>query len=131
MRRLLLVGHGSLAGGFASVLRMLVGNRPDILSCDLAEGMAVDDYVAQLRQTIALVGEGDSLYVVGDVIGGTAHNCAVGVLRECGLLERAIIFGGLNLPMLRTAGMQPEYDDATLAREMLSQGSSAGRLLEP
>ena len=44
MRYLLLVSHGTFAPGLHSVLKMLMGERPDVLSASLEDGMGADAF---------------------------------------------------------------------------------------
>lgn len=130
MRYLLLVSHGTFAPGLHSVLDMLVGQRDDILSCSMEDGMGADAFVERLDETIAPIGEEDTVFVFGDVIGGSPLTNALNQLAERGLLPRVTAFGGMNLPMVLTAALESEADDATLVSEIKDEGRAAIRLVE-
>lgn len=130
MRYLLLVSHGTFAPGLHSVLDMLVGQRDDILSCSMEDGMGADAFVERLDETIAPIGEEDTVFVFGDVIGGSPLTNALSQLAERGLLPRVTAFGGMNLPMVLTAALESEADDATLVSEIKDEGRAAIRLVE-
>lgn len=130
MRYLLLVSHGTFAPGLHSVLDMLVGQRDDILSCSMEDGMGADAFVERLDETIAPIGEEDTVFVFGDVIGGSPLTNALSQLAERGLLPRVTAFGGMNLPMVLSAALESEADDATLVSEIQDEGRAAIRLVE-
>lgn len=130
MRYLLLVSHGTFAPGLHSVLKMLVGERDDVLSCSMEDGMGADVFIQRFNETIKPIGESDSVFVFGDIIGGSPLTNALGELANKGLLPRTTAFGGMNLPMVLTAAMEPDSDDATLIEEIQDEGKAAIRLVE-
>lgn len=105
MRYLLMVSHGTFAPGLHSVLDMLGSKRDNILSCSLRDGMGADEYVENLKQTIAPIAEGDEVVLLGDIIGGSPLTNALNLLAERGLLQNAVALGGMNLPMAMTVSM--------------------------
>lgn len=125
MRYLVLVSHGTFAQGLHSVLKMLAGDREEVLSCSLKDGEGADEYVAELKQTISVIGEGDSVFLFGDIIGGSPLTNAINAITEAGLLPRTRIFGGVNLPAVLTAALSPEADDDSLAADVVSEGVAA------
>lgn len=123
MRYLVLVSHGTLAPGLHSVLEMLGGERADVLSTSLENGMGADEYVANLNALLEPVTAEDEVVLLGDIVGGSPLTNALNVLQERGLLARSIAFGGMNLPMAMTALMGLQTQDlASLAIMMLSEG---------
>ena len=134
MRYLLLVSHGTFAPGLHSVLRMLSGDREDVLSCGLEDGMGADQYVENLSRVVAAVTPGDEVLVLGDIIGGSPLTNALKLLADKGLLDRTRAFGGANLPMALTASMQLQTASLDeLAASMVSEAREAARelVLEP
>lgn len=125
MRYLVLVSHGTFAQGLHSVLKMLAGDRDEVLSCSLKEGEGADEYVAELKKTISVIGENDSVFLFGDIIGGSPLTNAINTITEAGLLPRTRIFGGVNLPAVLTAALSPEADDDSLASDIVSEGAAA------
>ena len=122
MRYLVLVSHGMFAQGLHSVLKMLAGDREEVLCCSLKDGEGADEYVAELKQTISVIGDSDSVFLFGDIIGGSPLTNAI---TEAGLLPRTRIFGGVNLPAVLTAALSPEADDDSLAADVVSEGVAA------
>ena len=122
MRYLLMVSHGTFAPGLHSVLKMLMGERADVLSCSLEDGMSADQYVENLKQVVEPVSADDEIVLLGDIIGGSPLTNALNVLTEKGLLAHTVAVGGMNLPMAMTALMALENSDlATLKASMVEE----------
>lgn len=122
MRYLLMVSHGTFAPGLHSVLKMLMGERADVLSCSLDDGMSADQYVENLKQVVEPVSADDEIVLLGDIIGGSPLTNALNVLTEKGLLAHTVAVGGMNLPMAMTALMALENSDlATLKASMIEE----------
>lgn len=127
MRYLLIVSHGTFAPGLHSVLDMLVGERDDVLDCCMTSDMGAEAYVQKLEETVAPIGADDSVFLFGDVIGGSPLTNAMNVLTKKGIMERLTVFGGANLPMVITAAMEADEDDATLKEHVIAEGQAAIR----
>lgn len=131
MRYLLLVSHGTFAPGMHSVLRMLMGDRPDVLSASLEDGMGADDFVARVNEALAPVTADDEVIVLGDIIGGSPLTNTLNVLAERGMLARTTALGGMNLPMAMTALMGLETaETAALVKQMLDEAQAGARQVE-
>ena len=113
MRYLLLVSHGTFAPGLHSVLKMLVGDRDDVLSTSLEDGMGADVFTANVQSLVANFAADDEVVVLADIIGGSPLTCTLNVLGEKALLGSTIAFTGMNLPMAMAAAM--ELQTASLA----------------
>lgn len=125
MRYLVMVSHGTFAPGLHSVLNMLGGERANIISCSLEDGMGADEYVANLSAAIAPIAADDEVILLGDIVGGSPLTNALNLLTERGLLPRTSAFGGMNLPMALTASMGLDAADlATLKASMLEEGKN-------
>ena len=130
MRYLLLVSHGTFAGGLRSVLDMLGGGSDAVLNCSLEDGMGADEYVERLEAVLDVLTQDDEVVVLGDVLGGSPLTNAVKVLEARGLLGKTIAFGGANLPMALTALLQPaslSLDE--IAQVLLDEGKSGVKQL--
>ena len=131
MRYLVLVSHGTFAPGLHSVLEMLAGEREDVLSTSLENGMGADEYVERVRALVAGVGEGDEVILLGDIVGGSPLTNALNVLAERGLLSRTRAIGGMNLPMAMTALMTLQAGDVdALVQSMLAEARDGAREIE-
>ena len=131
MRYLLLVSHGTFAPGLHSVLKMLSGDRDDVLSCSLEDGMGADQYVENLKKVIEPIDPEDEVLVLGDIIGGSPLTNALKTLSDKGMIARTSAFGGMNLPMALTAVLQLQTDDLpALQQSMVSEAREATKELE-
>lgn len=99
MRYLLLVSHGTMAPGVHSVIKMLLGERDDVLSYSMEDGVSADAFVAGLEGVIAPIGPDDSIVLLGDIIGGSPLTNTLNLLTQKGLLAKTTAFGGMSLPM--------------------------------
>lgn len=131
MRYLVLVSHGTLAPGLHSVLEMLGGERADVLSTSLENGMGADEYIANLNKMLEPVTTDDEVILLGDIVGGSPLTNALNVLQERGLLAHSVAFGGMNLPMAMTALMGLQSQDlASLSTSMLNEARDGARQIE-
>ena len=114
MKYVVLVSHGTFAPGLHSVLKMLAGgDRSDIISASMEDGMGADDFVRRFEEAIKTITKKDEIILLADIIGGSPLTNALDSLSQKGLLTRTIAFGGMNLSMALTAvflkdGMEPD-----------------------
>lgn len=129
MKYLLLVSHGTMAPGVHSVIKMLLGERDNVLSYSMEDGVSADDFVAKLREVIAPISSNDSVVVLGDIVGGSPLTNTLNTLTEAGLLANTIAFGGLSLPMAISALMAIEdgLDDETLVHNVIDEARAGVR----
>ena len=127
MKYVVLVSHGTFAPGLRSVLKMLAGgDREDILSASMEDGMGADVFVERFQKTIEVVKEEDEIILLADIIGGSPLTNALDVLSQKGLLDKTHAFGGMNLPMALTASMMKDAMDMdTLAASMIQESQNA------
>ncbi len=132
MRYLLMVSHGTMAPGVHSVIRMLLGDRENVLSYSMQDGVSADAFVAGLSDVVAPISAEDSVVVLGDIVGGSPLTNTLNVLTQKGLLGSTIAFGGLSLPMAIAAltGIEDELDDAALTDSVLTESREGARLVE-
>lgn len=132
MKYLLLVSHGTMAPGVHSVIKMLLGDRDNVLSYSMEDGVSADAFVEALRGVIAPINADDSVVVLGDIMGGSPLTNTLNTLTEAGLLANTIAFGGLNLPMAISALMAIEdgLDDAALVSSVIEEGREGVRRVE-
>ena len=127
MKYVVLVSHGTFAPGLQSVLSMLAGGeREDVLSLGLIDGMDADEFAQKFRLMIQPFGEDDEVILLGDLIGGSPLTNAVNELSEAGLLKNTIVFGGMNLGMALTAVMMKDDMETDMLKEnLLSEAKNA------
>ncbi len=127
MRYVVLVSHGTFAPGLHSVLKMLAGgDRPDILSASMEDGMGADVFAEKFAETVKVIKEEDEILLLADIIGGSPLTNGLDVLSQRGLLDRTRAFGGMNLPMALTASMMKDgMDMESLAAAMILESQNA------
>ncbi len=114
------------------MLRMLLGERDDVLSYSMEDGVSADAYTAALADVIAPITPDDSVIVLGDIVGGSPLTNALNVLTGKGLLPNTIAFGGMNLPMAISVlmAMDDGMDDASLVASVISEAREGARQVE-
>lgn len=132
MKYVVLVSHGTFAPGLHSVLKMLAGgDREDILSASMEDGMGADAFVERFEKTIEPVKAEDEIILLADIIGGSPLTNALDVLSQKGLLGKTTAFGGMNLPMALTASMMKDALDAEgLEATLIQESQNAIRKME-
>ena len=104
MRYLILVSHGTFAPGLHNALGMMAGgDREDIRSTSLLDGMDVDTFRANFAELVGDITAEDEIILTADIIGGSPLTTALDVLTEKGLLGKTLAIGGMNLPLVLTA----------------------------
>ncbi|MCI8981690.1 MAG: PTS fructose transporter subunit IIA [Hungatella sp.] len=132
MKYVVLVSHGTFAPGLHSVLKMLAGGeREDILSASMEDGMGADVFTQRFQKAIEAIKQEDEIILLADIIGGSPLTNALDVLSQKGLLGRTRAFGGMNLPMALTASMMKDgMDMDALADGMLQESRNAIQEME-
>ena len=99
MKYVVLVSHGTFAQGLHSVLKMLAGgDRADVLSTGMEDGMGADVFAERFKETISPIGDEDEIILLADIIGGSPLTNALDVAAKAGMLDRTRAYGGMNLP---------------------------------
>ena len=128
MKYVVLVSHGTFAPGLHSVLKMLAGGeREDILSASMEDGMGADVFTQRFQKAIEAIKQEDEIILLADIIGGSPLTNALDVLSQKGLLGRTRAFGGMNLPMALT---KDGMDMDALADGMLQESRNAIQEME-
>lgn len=127
MKYVVLVSHGTFAPGLHSVLKMLGGGeREDILSVSMEDGMGADVFTEGFEEVINVIKEDDEIILLADIIGGSPLTNALDTLSRKGLLGQTRAFGGMNLPMALTASMMKDVMDMDgLAASLLQESKNA------
>jgi PTS system N-acetylgalactosamine-specific IIA component len=127
MKYVILVSHGTFAPGLHSVLKMLAGgDRSDIISASMEDGMGADDFVRRFEEATKTITESDEIILLADIIGGSPLTNALDFLSQRGLLSNTTAFGGMNLPMALTAAMMKDSTDQdTLRSSLLIEAKNA------
>lgn len=132
MKYVVLVSHGTFAQGLHSVLKMLAGgDRADVLSTGMEDGMGADVFAERFKETISPIGDEDEIILLADIIGGSPLTNALDVAAKARMLDRTRAYGGMNLPMALTAVlMKDTVDKDTLEMSMLTESKNAMARME-
>lgn len=132
MKYLLLVSHGTMAPGVHSVIKMLLGERSEVLSYSMEDGVSADAFVEALIEVISPITPDDSVIVLGDIVGGSPLTNTLNTLTGKGLLGNTVAFGGLSLPMAIAALMAIDdgLDGDALVQSILSEAREGVRQVE-
>lgn len=127
MKYLLLVSHGGFAAGLKTSLAMFAADKIEqVIAVGLENGQSVDDFAQVFRGATEILTEIDSVVVLADIVGGSPLTAALGILDEKGLLDSAIVLGGMNLPMaITSAVMKDMLDGADFVAAVLPEAQAA------
>ncbi len=127
MKYVVLVSHGTFAPGLKSVLAMLAGGeREDVISVGLEDGMSADEFAAKFADSISGITEDAGIILLGDIVGGSPLTNAIEQISNKGLDKNLMIFGGMNLAMALTATlMKDDVDDEMLKASLVSEAKDA------
>ncbi|MEG0469751.1 PTS sugar transporter subunit IIA [Amedibacillus sp. YH-ame10] len=124
MKYVVLVSHGQFAEGLKETLTMFLGERDDVLAIGLHVGEDVDSLAKRMGNLLEAMNTKDEVLVLGDLIGGSPLTTMLDCLEQKGLLQNAVVLGGMNLAMALNAILMKE--DFTQAKEMaLKEGKEA------
>jgi PTS system N-acetylgalactosamine-specific IIA component len=110
MRYVLLVSHGEFAPGLHKAIEMLAGsNREDVLSTSLKNGMGADEFADNVREILKDITDEDEIALFADIVGGSPLTTAANVIAEKGLLDRTVMVGGMNLPLVLSTILTKDF----------------------
>lgn len=115
MKLLILVSHGQFSKGVHKTLEMFVGNRDDVVSIGLNENETAGAFALRVDSLIETYQEYDEYLILADMIGGSPLTTLMNCFQKKNLLNKAVIFGGMNLPMTINAVLMKEDLDLTKA----------------
>ncbi|WP_196594046.1 PTS sugar transporter subunit IIA [Pectinatus sottacetonis] len=95
----IMVSHGELAPGLHTAVQMIAGERENVFSTSLKDGMSNDEYAENFEKILQNIKYEDKIILLADIIGGSPLTTAVNILNKKRLLPNSRIFGGMNLPM--------------------------------
>lgn len=126
MKYVVLVSHGEFAPGLHSAVKMMTGDRTDVLSTSLKDGMGADEFAANFKDLIKDIKEDDQIILLADILSGSPFTNALDVLSQQGMLANTLVIAGMNMPLAITAVlMKDNFDDLDALKEtLLSEGRS-------
>ncbi len=123
MKYVVLISHGDFAPGLESAVKMMVGQREDLVSASLKDGKSVDDFLAELEKALAPITQEDEILMFCDILGGSPLTSSLELLHNRGLLPKTKVLTGMNMPMVITAmTMKDNVDLPTLVDMVLMEG---------
>lgn len=127
MKYVVLVSHGTFAPGLHSVLKMLAGGeREDVISVGLEDGMSADEFAEKFSNAISKITAEDEIILLGDIVGGSPLTNAIEQVSNKGMMDKTVIFGGVNLAMALTATLMKDGVDTDVLKEsLLSEAKDA------
>ncbi len=100
------------ANGIHDAVKMLSGNESDeIRSIGLLRDMGADEFAVEFRKILPELGPEDEIIMFADIVGGSPLSTAANVIAEEGLLDKTLMIGGMNLPLVLTGVLSK--DDMT------------------
>ena len=116
------VTHGQLATELVHGAETIVGDLPHVTAVSIGWHEDTQDARDEIAQAISRVTRDHGVLILTDMFGGTPSNLAMTFLAQ-GSIE---VVTGVNLPMLiKLAGVTPQADLLTVAREMREHGRNA------
>ena len=116
MKYVVMVSHGEFAPGLHSAVKMMTGDRDDVLSTSLKADMSADEFAENFRELVKDLKAGeDQVILLADILSGSPFTNALSVLDEKGMLEDSLVIAGMNMPLAITAVlMKDNFDDLSL-----------------
>jgi PTS system N-acetylgalactosamine-specific IIA component len=105
---------------------MMTGDRDDVLSTSLKDGMGADEFAANFKDLIKDITAEDQIILLADILSGSPFTNALDVLSQNGMLANTLVIAGMNMPLAITAVlMKDNFDDLSALKEtLLSEGRS-------
>ena len=127
MKYVIMVSHGEFAPGLHSAVKMMTGDRDDVLSTSLKADMSADEFAANFKALVEPLKVDDSVILLADILSGSPFTNALAVLDEKGLMQNTLVIAGMNMPLAITAVlMKDNFDDTEMLKETLLSEGHAG-----
>jgi mannose PTS system EIIA component len=117
---LCLISHNRIGEALLDTATSMLGGRPlPVAVIPVTSVCDPDKVLAQARDAIHSLDQGDGVIVLTDMYGSTPSNIATSLKRHN---EHVVVIAGLNLPMLVRMMNYPGLDLTRLAEKALSGG---------
>ena len=80
MKYVVMVSHGEFAPGLHSAVKMITGDREDVLSTSLKDGMSADEFAENFRELVSGFQSDDEVILLADILSGSPFTNALSVL---------------------------------------------------
>ena len=124
MRSILIVSHGSMARGIYESASMIYGKLTNVKYLCLEGGNGIELFSKSLDVLLDDINSSDEIVILADLKGGSPYNTAISKLSEKGLLEKSVVFSGMNLPMLLSLLFISEPINEEIKRQILEDGKA-------
>ena len=122
MKYVVMVSHGEFAPGLHSAVKMMTGDREDVLSTSLKDGMSADEFASNFAELIKDFKEDDQVILLADILSGSPFTNALNVLDQRGLLQNTLVIAGMPLAITAVL-MKDNFDNVQdLKDTLLSEG---------
>lgn len=130
MKYLLMVGHGQFPPGLHNALTMFASDTPDLMYCNLENGMDTDKYVENLKKKLEVIDpQKDEIIILSDLPGGSPLTNVIAVLGEMEMLEHCVIYTGMNLPLAINVVMTKDSTTLDKLDELVLADTQAKRFV--
>lgn len=119
MKYVVMVSHGEFAPGLHSAVKMMTGDRDDVLSTSLKDGMSADQFAENFRELVSGFTSDDEVILLADILSGSPFTNALSVLDEKGLLANTLVIAGMNMPCAISAVLMKDNMDRDALKETL------------
>ena len=82
MKYVVIISHGDFAPGLHSAVKMMVGERKELLSASLKDGQSTDDFATQLKEVLQPITHEDSIILMCDILGGSPLTTSLSIFSE-------------------------------------------------
>lgn len=107
---IIVTGHGSLAEGMYSAVRLLAGKPEHFETVEYRQEDTTDDLAEKLKEKLDLLSEcTDGILIFTDIENGAPYREAVELKRECGEERRIEVIAGMNLGMIMQSNIARSY----------------------
>lgn len=125
MKYVVMISHGTFAPGLHSAVEMMCGKRDDVLSTSLEADMGTPEFIENFKQLIKPIHQDDEIILLADILSGSPFTSALTVLDAKGMMEKTMVFAGMNMPLALSAVlMKDTMDGDMLKASLLSEGQT-------
>jgi N-acetylgalactosamine PTS system EIIA component len=126
MKYVILVSHGVFAQGLQSAVLMMSGNRDDVLSTSLEDGMSTEVFRENFENLVGSFNENDEVLLFSDILSGSPFTISLDVLDQKNLLDNTMVFSGMNMPMVLTAVLMKDNLEGEVLKETILEEARLG-----
>ncbi len=126
MTYVILVSHGVFAQGLQSAVLMMSGNRDDVLSTSLEDGMSTEVFRDNFTKLVEPFNQDDEVLLFSDILSGSPFTISLDVLDQKNLLDNTMVFSGMNMPMVLTAVLMKDNLEGEVLKETILEEARLG-----